>query len=89
MSPTLASDLVRQALLETLVLAAPFLFTALLVGVIVSLLQAMTQVQEQTLTFVPKILALTGVLLLVLPWFLSRLTAYLSGVLRSLSTLVA
>jgi flagellar biosynthetic protein FliQ len=87
-SPTLASDLVRQALLETLLLAAPFLITALVVGVLVSLLQAMTQVQEQTLTFVPKILALTGVMLFVLPWFLSRLTTYLAGILRSLSTLV-
>ena len=89
MTPALASDLIRHALMETILLAAPFLLTALIVGVAVSLLQAMTQIQEQTLTFIPKLVAICAVILIVLPWFLGRLTAYLSGVLRSLSTLVA
>ncbi|MEK7317405.1 MAG: flagellar biosynthesis protein FliQ [Candidatus Eisenbacteria bacterium] len=89
MTPALASDLVRHALMETILLSAPFLLTALLVGVVVSLLQAMTQIQEQTLTFIPKLVAICGVILIVLPWFLGRLTTYLAGVLRSLSTLVA
>lgn len=89
MSPALASDLIRHAVMESLLLAAPLLLTALLVGIIVSLVQAVTQIQEQTLTFIPKLLALSAVVLLLLPWFLSRMTAYLTGILHSLSTLVA
>lgn len=88
MSATLAVDLVRNAILLTLMVAGPLLITALLVGVGVSLLQAVTQIQEQTLTFIPKLLLVGLVLVLTLPWTLSQLVEYLGGILRSLPTLV-
>ena len=89
MNGQLAVDLVRQAVMLSLAVAAPLLITALLVGVLVSLVQAVTQLQEQTLTFIPKLLALALVFVLTLPWTLTRLVEYLAGVIRSLPTRVA
>jgi flagellar biosynthetic protein FliQ len=77
MSPDFAVEVIRRAVLTTLLVSAPLLVVALLVGVVVSLIQAVTQIQEQTLTFIPKILAVGLVLLLTLPWVLTRLTQYL------------
>lgn len=88
MNGSLAVDLVRQAVMLSLVVAAPLLATALLVGIVVSLVQAVTQLQEQTLTFIPKLLALAFVFTLTLPWALSKLVEYLAGVIRSLPTVV-
>ncbi|MFZ5624815.1 MAG: flagellar biosynthesis protein FliQ [Gemmatimonadota bacterium] len=87
MSGALAVDLVRRAMFLTLLVGGPLLVTALVVGVLVSLLQAVTQVQEQTLTFIPKLVALGIVLLLTLPWMLRQLLEFLVEVLRSLPTL--
>ena len=89
MSGALAVDLVRQAVMLALMVAAPLLATALLIGIIVSLIQAVTQLQEQTLTFIPKLLGLALVFVITLPWTLTRLVEYLAGVLRSLPTLVS
>ena len=89
MSGALAVDLVRQAIMMALMVAAPLLVTALVIGVVVSLIQAVTQLPEQTLTFIPKLLALALVFTLTLPWTLTRLVEYLAGVLRSLPTLVS
>ena len=89
MSGSLAVDLVRQAVMLSLLVAAPLLATALVVGIIVSLVQAVTQLQEQTLTFIPKLLAIALVFTLTLPWTLTKLVEYLAGVLRSLPTLVS
>jgi flagellar biosynthesis protein FliQ len=88
-SGTLAVDLIRQAIMLALMVSAPLLLTALCVGIIVSLIQAVTQLQEQTLTFIPKLLALAMVFTLTLPWTLTRLVEYLAGVLRSLPTLAS
>jgi flagellar biosynthetic protein FliQ len=77
MSADFAVELIRRAVLTSLLVSAPLLAVALLVGVVVSLIQAVTQIQEQTLTFIPKILAVGLVLLLTLPWVLTRLTQYL------------
>lgn len=87
MSASLAIDLVRNAIMLSLVVAAPLLLTALVVGLAVSLVQAVTQIQEQTLTFIPKLLLVGLVLVLTLPWTLTRLVEYLIGILRSLPTL--
>ncbi len=89
MSSGLAVDLVRHAVMIALLTSAPLLFTALVVGVAVSLVQAVTQLQEQTLTFIPKMLVLAAVFVITLPWLLSQLIGYLGGILRSLPTLVA
>ena len=89
MSGALAVDLVRQAVMMSLMVAAPMLATALFIGIVVSLIQAVTQLQEQTLTFIPKLLGLSLVFVLTLPWTITRLVEYLAGVLRSLPTLVS
>lgn len=67
---------VREALMLSLVLSAPVLGAGLLVGLVISLLQAVTQVQEQTLAFVPKIVAMVLVAILLLGWMGSQLSEF-------------
>jgi len=86
-STALAVDLIRHALTVALLVSAPLLLTALVVGILVSLVQAVTQIQEQTLTFIPKLLAMAAVFILLLPWLLAQLVEYLIGVMRSLPSL--
>lgn len=69
-------DMVRRALMLVLVVGAPVLATGLIVAVIVSVLQAITQVQDQTLSFIPKIVAMLLALVLLGPWMLSRLVEF-------------
>lgn len=85
MSATLVLDLMQRAVSVCLLVAAPLLLTALLVGVLISFVQAVTQIQEQTLTFVPKFVAIAVVGIVMLPWLLQQLVGYLTEVLRSLS----
>lgn len=66
----------RHAIEITVLLSAPILLTALVVGVLISLIQAVTQIQEQTLTFVPKFLAVVVVFLLSLPWAMDMMIRY-------------
>ena len=63
-----AVSLARDGVLQLLILAAPLLLASVLVGVVVSILQAAASIQEQTLSFVPKIFAVIGVALLLGPW---------------------
>ena len=63
-----AVNLARDAVLQLLVLAAPLLVASVVVGLVVSIVQAATSIQEQTLSFVPKIFAVIGVALLLGPW---------------------
>jgi len=72
----IAVELGRQALMIAFVVAAPMLLTGLIVGVTVSILQAATQVQELTLSFVPKILAMMAALFIFLPWVLTTVTSF-------------
>ena len=69
-------DISREAVIVLLKLSAPLMVTALVVGLIVSLFQALTQIQEMTLAFVPKILVIFVSLLLLLPFMISTLTAF-------------
>ncbi len=89
MSSVLVVELVRRAVMVALLVAGPLLLTTLIVGVAVSVVQAVTQIQEQTLTFVPKVAALAAVLVLTMPWMLRQLVRYLIETLRSVPTLVS
>lgn len=71
-----ALDWGREALLMVLIVAAPIMGIGLVVGLLISLFQSMTQLQEQTIAFVPKIIAMVGVALVLLPWLTERLLAY-------------
>lgn len=79
MSAGLAIELLNRALLMGLMVSAPLLLTALLVGILISLLQALTQIQEQTLTFIPKLVAVALVLLLTMPWMIRSLVQYIQA----------
>jgi flagellar biosynthetic protein FliQ len=70
MSPETVMSLGQQALKLTLFLAAPLLLTALVIGLIVGLFQAATQIQEMTLSFIPKLIAMGMVFLIAGPWML-------------------
>jgi flagellar biosynthetic protein FliQ len=71
-----AVDLGRQALMVTLIVSAPILLVGMVVGLVISILQAVTQVQEQTLSFVPKIIAMALAVMLLLPWIARQLTEF-------------
>ena len=88
MSPGFAIELLNRAVMMALLTAAPLLVTALVVGVLVSLVQALTQIQEQTLTFIPKLLAVAVVMLLSLPWMVRELVGYVLQTINLLPTLV-
>lgn len=77
MGATDAVEITRAALLVVLTIAGPLLATALIVGVAIALLQALTQVQEQTLTFVPKLVAMGVVLLASLPMIGRAMAAFM------------
>ncbi len=85
----LVVDLARHAILTAVLLAAPMLATALVVGLAVSVVQALTQVQEQTLTFVPKLLAVAIVFLLALPWMLQVIVRYAAELFRGIPGMVS
>ena len=89
MSPQLVTELARQAMQTTLLLAAPLLAVALVIGLVVSVFQAMTQIQEQTLAFVPKLFAVAAAVLLALPWMLRVLVQYTIELFHRIPTLTA
>ena len=73
-------DFARQSIYLLITIAAPAMLTALVVGVVIGLLQALTQIQEQTLVFVPKILAIFLVLLIALPFAGQAMATYMDNV---------
>ncbi len=73
-------SLMRGGVFQILLLAAPILVTALVVGLVVAIIQAATSIQEQTLTFVPKIMAILGVLALLGGWMFTSLRQYTLGI---------
>lgn len=76
MTPDLVSELMRQLLKESMVLCAPVLIAAAGLSFVLSLLQTLTGVQEQSITTVPRLAAVTVILLVGMPWFLERLAVY-------------
>jgi flagellar biosynthetic protein FliQ len=88
MPHALVIDLARNAVMLALLLAGPFLAVALVVGLVVSVLQAVTQIQEQTLAFVPKLVGVSAVFLLALPWIIQLLVKYTTELFRSIPSMV-
>lgn len=76
MTPNDAIDIGRDAIIVSLKLGGPIMLLALIVGVVISLIQALTQIQETTLTFVPKIVAILLAMLLLMPFMLTTLTTF-------------
>lgn len=71
-----AIDLCRTALLSALIIGSPMLLVGMAAGLAVGLVQALTQVQDQTVSFVPKLLAVAGVLIVCMPWLMMRLVEF-------------
>jgi flagellar biosynthetic protein FliQ len=88
MSPEMVITVGRHALEMTLMLAAPLLLTALAVGLIVGIFQAATQINEMTLSFIPKLLAMAAVLAFTGPWMIKSLVEYTRGLIESIPSLV-
>ena len=78
----------QQGLMLMLTVAAPMLITVLVVGLVVSVLQAATQINEATLSFVPKVVAAVVVLAVAGPWMLNTLVEYIQRTLQSITTAV-
>lgn len=88
MTPEMVTELGRQALETTLLVSSPILALSLFIGLAVSALQAMTQLNEATLTFVPKVLTLFGALLLFLPWMLNVMTTFMANLFMNIPNYV-
>jgi flagellar biosynthesis protein FliQ len=71
-----AVNLTQQAMLTALLISAPILIVGVVVGLLIGLAQALTQVQDQTVAFVPKIVAMVAVLVLCLPWLVQKMVEY-------------
>ena len=88
MTPETVVTIGRQALELTLMLSAPLLLTALAVGLIVGIFQAATQINEMTLSFIPKLLAMAAVLALAGPWMIRQLVEYSRNLIESIPGMI-
>ena len=78
----------QQALFVTVLVSAPLLLTALLVGLVVSIFQAATQINEMTLSFIPKLVAIFAVLLFAGPWMIAQLVDYVQRLFQSIPQVI-
>jgi flagellar biosynthesis protein FliQ len=88
MTPEAVTTLMAEAIKITLLVSAPMLILGLLVGLAISIFSAVTQIQEMTLTFVPKIVVVFLALLFTLPWIIEKLTTYTINLFNSIPTLI-
>lgn len=87
MTPEIAVDVCRKAIQTILLGSAPMLIIGLVVGLVVSIFQAATQINEQTLSFVPKIIAVFVAILFFGPWLIKLLTVFTVGLFETMATL--
>ncbi|MBU0518959.1 flagellar biosynthesis protein FliQ [bacterium] len=86
MTQQLAIEICKNAVWTALIVAAPMLITGLVIGIGVSILQSVTQIQEMTLTFIPKILGVVGITILVLPWIMNVILGFTGEMFTLAST---
>ncbi len=87
MNPDLAMSICRQAIQAILMASAPMLLAGMIIGLLVSIFQAATQINEQTMTFVPKIVVVFVTLLIFGPWIIRLLSVFTIGLFDTMSTL--
>lgn len=87
MNPEVAIDVFKTTVVFAIYMAAPFLLAMLVVGILTSLFQSVTSIQEPTLTFTPKLLAFAGISLLVAPWLLRALGEFTISLITRMATL--
>ena len=88
MTPTTVIDLGRQALELALLVSAPLFIAALVTGLLISIFQAATQINEQTLSFVPKLIATFITLVLAGPWMITMLTDFIRRLFESIPSMI-
>ena len=89
MNQDVVINLATTAMALAFKVALPMLGAGLVVGLVVSVIQAVTQIQEQTLSFVPKLLAVSGTVLVALPWMIQVMIKYTTELFRSFPTLIS
>jgi len=87
MSDQLVIQIVRDAFYYLLLICGPLLLVSLVLGLIISIFQAATSISEQTLTFVPKLIAVLLVTVLILPWMISNMKTFTVSIIRMMETL--
>lgn len=85
MSPEIVTTLLQETIKIAVYIMAPILVAAMTVGLIVSIFQTVTSIQEQTLTFLPKVLAVFGVILFTFPWAVSLMTDFATELFQFMS----
>jgi flagellar biosynthetic protein FliQ len=88
MNPEFAIELLKMMIYQALTIAAPILLTAMVIGLCISLFQAVTTISEQTLTFVPKALGVIGIVLILLPWIVRSLIEFTTAVIMKMPEMV-
>jgi len=88
MTPESVMTLGRQALELTILVSAPALLTALIIGLLVSIFQAATQINEQTLSFIPKLIGMFGVLILAGPWMVGLMVDFIQRLFSNIPWMV-
>jgi flagellar biosynthetic protein FliQ len=88
MSHQLVIDLSRDAIMTALMVAAPLLLIAMGVGLVVSIIQSVTQIQEQTLSFVPKLVLVGGAFIIAMPWLIQILMKFTTQIIRGIPAMV-
>ena len=88
MSPDFAVEILKGMMTHIVMVAAPLLLLGMAVGLTISLFQAVTSLQEQTLAFAPKALAVTGILFLILPWVVRTLVDYTTEIFNKMPLMV-
>ncbi len=86
MTQEVVLEISSRAIMTTLMVAGPLLLTGLVVGLAISIFQAVTQINEMTLTFIPKILAIFFILILLLPWMLDKFLSFTAEIFNSIQT---
>ncbi|HEY5228339.1 MAG TPA: flagellar biosynthetic protein FliQ [Opitutaceae bacterium] len=87
MNPDLAIDIFKTTVIFALYIVAPFLIAALVVGLLTSLVQSVTSMQEPTLTFIPKLLTISGLSILLAPWLLREISEFAVSTMVRMSTM--
>lgn len=88
MTDTFIIQITREALIMVLIITVPILLSGMLVGLVIGILQATTQIQEQSLSFVPKLIITFVVMALLTPWIIRVMTGYTSELFAKIPTLI-
>jgi flagellar biosynthetic protein FliQ len=88
MNPEFAVELLKNMMVQAVTIAAPILIFGMVIGLGVSLFQAVTSIHEQTLSFVPKALGIVGLLLVIMPWLVRHMTEYSVEIISKMPQMV-